>query len=112
MAIALASGAPAALSLVTGVSSALVGVMVAVALLPPTAAIGLLLGACEVPLAMGAFLLLPVNVVSVNLSAQTVLFWRGVRPRTVYEEKEARIGRVVAGVFWVGALIALAALMW
>jgi len=112
MAIALASDAAAALSLVTGVSSALVGVMVAVALLPPTAANGLFLGAGEVSLAMGAFLLLAVNVVSVNRSAQTVLFWRGVRPQTVYEEKEVRIGRVVAGVFWVGALLTLAALMW
>ena len=112
MAIALASGAAAALSLVTGVSAALVGVMVAVALLPPTAAIGLFLGAGEMSLAMGALLLLAVNIVSVNLSAQTVLFWRGVRPRTFYEEKEARVGRAVAGVFWVVTLIALAALMW
>ncbi len=112
MAIALASGAAAALSLVTGVSSALVGVMVAVALLPPTAAIGLFLGAGELPLAAGALLLLAVNIVSVNLAAQTVLFWRGVRPRTFYEEKEARGGRLIAGVFWLVALIALALLMW
>ena len=112
MAIALASGAAAALSLVTGVSSALVGVMVAVALLPPTAAIGLFTGAGEMSLAFGALLLLSVNVVSVNLSAQTVLFWRGVRPRTFYEEKEARTGRVFAAVFWVLALLVLAGLMW
>ena len=112
MAIALASGAAAALSLVTGVSSALVGVMVAVALLPPTAALGLFAGAGQTSLAMGALLLLSVNIVSVNLSAQTVLFWRGVRPRTFYEEKEARIGRIVAGVFWVVTLAILAALMW
>ena len=112
MAIALASGAAAALSLVTGVSSALVGVMVAVALLPPTAALGLFLGAGQTSLAMGALLLLAVNVVSVNLSAQTILFWRGVRPRTFYEEKEARGGRIVAGIFWVVTLAILAALMW
>ena len=112
MAIALASGAAAALSLVTGVSSALVGVMVAVALLPPTAALGLFAGAGQTSLATGALLLLSVNIVSVNLSAQTVLFWRGVRPRTFYEEKEARIGRIVAGVFWVVTLAILAALMW
>ena len=112
MAIALASGAAAALSLVTGVSSALVGVMVAVALLPPTAALGLFAGAGQTSLAMGALLLLSVNIVSVNLSAQTVLFWRGVRPRTFYEEKEARIGRIVAGAFWVVTLAILAALMW
>jgi uncharacterized membrane protein len=55
MAIALALDAAAALSLVTGVSSALVGVMVAVAVLPTIAAIGLFLGVGEVSLAMGAF---------------------------------------------------------
>ena len=112
MAIALASGAAAALSLTAGVSSALVGVMVAVALLPPTAAIGLFLGAGELELAMGALLLLAVNVVSVNLAAQTVLFWRGIRPRTFREVKESRGGRVTAAVFWVVALAALAGLMW
>jgi uncharacterized membrane protein len=55
MAVALALDAAAALSLVTGVSSALVGVMVAVAVLPTIAAIGLFLGVGEVSLAMGAF---------------------------------------------------------
>ena len=112
MAIALASGAAAALSLVSGVSSALGGVMVAVALLPPIAAIGLFIGAGEMSLATGALLLLAVNIASLNLSAQTILFWRGVRPRSFYEDKEARVGRIIAGVFWVVTLAILAGLMW
>lgn len=111
MAIALASGAAAALSLVTGVSSALVGVMVAVALLPPTSAIGLFLGAGDMEHALGAALLLAVNLVSVNLAAHTVFFWRNVRPRTFYEEKKARRGRIISAVIWVVLLVALAALM-
>ena len=41
IALALASGAAAVLSITTGLSSVLVGVMVAVALLPPAAALGL-----------------------------------------------------------------------
>lgn len=44
IALALASGAAAALSLTTGLSSVLVGVMVAVALLPPAVTFGLMLG--------------------------------------------------------------------
>lgn len=112
MLIALASGAAAALSLVTGVSSALVGVMVAVALLPPTSAIGLFLGAGEMHLASGAALLLAVNVVSVNLAAHTILLWRDVRPRTFYEEKKAKRGRLVSGALWVVLLILLGILMW
>ncbi|MGC9351086.1 MAG: TIGR00341 family protein [Sulfurovum sp.] len=42
--LALASGAAAALSITTGLSSAMVGVMVAVALLPPAATLGIMLG--------------------------------------------------------------------
>jgi uncharacterized hydrophobic protein (TIGR00341 family) len=45
--LALASGAAAVLSLTTGLPSVLVGVMVAVALLPPTATLGLMLGASQ-----------------------------------------------------------------
>lgn len=112
MAIALASGAAAALSLVTGISSALVGVMVAVALLPPTSAIGLFLGAGQIGLAEGAALLLAVNVVSINLAAHSVLLWRGVRPRTFFEKKAARRGQIISGALWIGLAVALVALMW
>lgn len=112
MAVALASGAAAALSLVTGVSSALVGVMVAVALLPPTSAIGIFLGTGNFALAGGAAMLLAVNIVSVNLAAHSVLFWRGVRPRTFFEKKKAARGRWISLAVWVALLAILAALMW
>jgi len=80
--LALASGLAAALSLTTGLSSVLVGVMVAVALLPPTATAGIMLGAGNFELATGALLLLAVNVVCVNIAAKLVFLFRGVRPRT------------------------------
>lgn len=110
--IALASGAAAALSLVTGVSSALVGVMVAVALLPPTSAFGIFLGSGQLALAGGAAMLLAVNIVSVNIAAHTILFWRGVRPRTFFEDKRAARGRIASVVVWVVLLAVLCALMW
>lgn len=112
MAIALASGAAAALSLVTGLSSALVGVMVAVALLPPTAAIGLFLGAGLPENALGAALLLCVNVACVNLAAQVVMLSRGITPRTWFEKKQARRSTLINGGIWLGLLIALAVLLW
>ena len=112
MAVALASGAAAALSLATGISSALVGVMVAVALLPPTAAIGLFLGAGQVPLALGAALLLAVNVVCINLSAQVVMVARGITPRSFFERKKARRAAWINGIIWMGLLCALGTLMW
>lgn len=111
LAIALASGAVAALSLVTGVSSALVGVMVAVALLPPTSALRIFVANGQISYALGALLLLGVNNVSVNIAAHTVLLWRGVRPRTFFEKKKATRGRMISGIIWISLLVVLALLM-
>lgn len=107
MALALASGAAAVLSLTTGLSSVLVGVMVAVALLPPAATVGLLLGAGHVPQAAGAALLLAVNVVCVNLAAVLVLLVQGVRPRTWLEKIQARQSMAAYILFWVLSLAIL-----
>ena len=89
-ALALASGAAAVLSLTTGLPSVLVGVMVAVALLPPAATMGIMAAQQEYQHALGATLLLAVNIVCVNLSAKVVLLVRGVKPRTWLEKNKAR----------------------
>ncbi len=109
--LALASGAAGVLSLTTGLSSALVGVMVAVALLPPTATLGLTLSAGNYHLALGAGLLLMVNVVSVNLAAKLVLIVRGVKPRTWLEKQKARQSIQAYIIFWVVTLLILLAVM-
>lgn len=98
--LALASGAAAVLSLTSGVASALVGVMVAVALLPPTATLGMLLASAQLDLAAGAALLLAVNIVCVNLSANLVFLVKGVRPRTWLEKRKAKQSAVWIGLFW------------
>lgn len=105
--LALASGAAAVLSLTTGVASALVGVMVAVALLPPTATFGMLLATRQFELAMGAALLLAVNIVSVNVAANLVFLIKGVRPRTWIEKRKARQSVVWLGLFWIVSLAVL-----
>ncbi len=103
--LALASGAAAVLSLTTGLASALVGVMVAVALLPPTATLGMLLAAGQKELAAGAALLLAVNIVSVNLSANLVFLLKGVKPRTWIEKRQAQQSAAWVGLFWGVALL-------
>ncbi|MEM6943491.1 MAG: TIGR00341 family protein [Pseudomonadota bacterium] len=90
IALALASGAAAALSISTGVSSVLVGVMVAAALLPPACTIGIALAVWEPWAAAGAALLLGVNLASVNLAAIGVFLAKGVRPRNWHERSGAR----------------------
>ncbi|MEO1241078.1 MAG: TIGR00341 family protein [Pseudomonadota bacterium] len=99
IALALASGGAAALSIAAGLPAALVGVMVAVALLPPSAAAGMFLGAGDIDNAVRAALLLTVNVVCVNLAALVIFAYKGVRPRTWIEKiSAARATKVNAGV--------------
>ncbi|MCW8889884.1 MAG: TIGR00341 family protein, partial [Sedimenticola sp.] len=106
-ALALASGAAAALSLTTGLSSVLVGVMVAVALLPPAATAGLMLGYGDIQLAIGAGLLLAVNIVCVNLASKLVFVVKGIYPRTWVEKEKAKRATVVYVVGWIVLLVIL-----
>lgn len=109
--LALASGAAAVLSLTTGLSSALVGVMVAVALLPPTATLGMLLGSGQPQPAMGAALLLAVNIVCVLLSAMTLFLLKGVKPRTWLERTKARQSLAISISLWATLLLVLMAVI-
>lgn len=110
--LALASGAAAVLSLTAGVSSALVGVMVAVALMPPAVTLGVMLGNSQWELAYGSLLLLATNIVCVNLAAQSIFVLKGVKPRTWYEEQKAKKASKINSALWFGMLIILAALIW
>ncbi len=107
VALALASGAAAALSLTTGLPTILVGVMVAVALLPPAATLGLMLGTGHTALAVGASLLLAVNIVCVNLASKIVFYIKGVSPRTWYEKEKAKRAMVIYIVGWLVTLTIL-----
>jgi uncharacterized hydrophobic protein (TIGR00341 family) len=98
--LALASGAAAVLSMTTSLASALVGVMVAVALLPPAATLGMMLGGGQHGLALGAGLLLAVNVVCVTLAAKLMFLFRGVKPRTWLEKRKARQSFTTYIVIW------------
>ena len=105
--LALASGAAASISLTTGLSSVLVGVMVAVALLPPAATFGLMLGHGNFEFAVGAGLLLAINVVCVNLASKVIFFFKGVRPRTWWEREKAKRAMVVFILMWFVTLVVL-----
>jgi uncharacterized hydrophobic protein (TIGR00341 family) len=105
--LALVSGAAAVLSLTAGWSNSLVGVMVAVALLPPTATLGLMLGSGNYQHALGAALLLAVNIVCVNLASNITFLFKGIKPRTWYEKKKAKQSLIIFVLFWLVALITL-----
>ena len=105
--MALASGAAAALSMTTRLSSVLVGVMVAVAILPPTVAMGLMLGYQNYALAIGAFILLAVNIVCINISGNIIFLLKGIRPRTRSENKKAKRSAYMYIFLWLILLLAL-----
>lgn len=90
MALAIAAGSAAALSLARGQGAVLVGVMVAAALLPPGAAVGLFLGSGEIGLASRAALLLTLNVASLIFAALIVFRLKKIRPRSWLEQQDAR----------------------
>ncbi len=98
--LAMASGAAAALSLTAGISSAMVGVMVAVALMPPAVVVGLSLGAGAYDHAYGATLMLAMNVISINISTKVVFTLKGIRPRTWYQRKKSKQSLKISGIFW------------
>ena len=106
--LALVSGAAAVLSLTAGWTNSLVGVMVAVAILPPTATLGLMLGSGNYQHALGAALLLAVNIVCVNLASNITFIFKGIKPRTWYEKKKAKQSLIIFVLFW---LIVLAVLV-
>ncbi|MHC5184980.1 MAG: DUF389 domain-containing protein [Planctomycetota bacterium] len=78
--LALAAGIAGTLSFTMGLPGAIIGVMVAVALLPPLVTCGLLLGCGQWNLAAHAGLLFGVNLICVNLSGVVTFLVQGVRP--------------------------------
>ena len=109
--LALASGGAAALSVSRGMATTLVGVMVAVALLPPSVAVAVYLGAGEVQLSLRAAVLLATNIICVNIASLLVFALRGVRPRTWLEKRSAKRSRQINLAVWGGLLAGLIALI-
>lgn len=109
--LALASGIAGALFLTIGVSTSLVGVMLAVALLPPLVTFGLLVGSGDYDLATDALLLFLTNLICVNLAGVLTFVAQGVWPRAWWEADKARRLTIVAICIWCALLALLTALI-
>lgn len=110
--LALAAGSAGALAFTTGVPAALVGVMVAVALLPPLVTAGLLLGIGQFGMALGAFLLLATNIICVNLAGVATFLVQGVQPRAWWDQNRARRMVIRAVTIWLLLLLCLMGLIY
>lgn len=112
IAIALSAGSAGVLAFTRGVPAAIVGVMVAVALLPPLVNVGLMLGAGFTNLAIGSAILTTTNLICVNLAGILTFLVQGIRPRSWWEAEKAKKATRVAVAIWFVLLIALAILIW
>ncbi len=110
IALALAAGAAGALAFTTGIPQALVGVAVAVALLPPVITAGMMVGSGEWAVAMRALLLLLANLISITLAGVVVFVALGIRPSRLYGADRARRSAALAIMLWLvllGVLLVL-----
>lgn len=98
--VALSAGVAGTLTITQGAPQSLVGVMVAVALLPPLVAGGLLVGAGDLREAVGAMLLFAINVLAINLSGTVVFSLQGVTPSTWFEKERARRSTIRGIALW------------
>ena len=108
--LAIAAGIVGGLSYATGIPSTLVGVMVAVAILPPWVVFGMMLGSSQWGAALGALLLTLLNLICLNLTGVLTSVLQGVRPGRRWEAKNARRMSVIAVCDWsvlLGVLIVL-----
>ena len=100
LAIALGAGVAGIISIATGTSVALVGVMIAAALIPPAAAAGIAIAWGQPSAAIGSTALVLVNVLSVNLAGLLTLWWAGYRPENLFSigEIQQRVRKRVIGL--------------
>jgi uncharacterized hydrophobic protein (TIGR00341 family) len=92
--VALGAGAAGVLSLTSGVSTALVGVMIAVALIPPAATVGIGIAWGQPLVSLGSGVLVLVNILSINLAVLVGLWYQGYRPEHWFREGSARSATV------------------
>jgi uncharacterized hydrophobic protein (TIGR00341 family) len=105
--VALGAGVAGSLSLTAGVSSALVGVMIAVALIPPAATVGIGIAWGKPMVSLGSSVLVLVNLLSINLAALLVLRQAGYRPTNWFQFDEARGATIRRVVVLVAAIVML-----
>jgi uncharacterized hydrophobic protein (TIGR00271 family) len=106
--VATASGVAVAYALCRkNVSAALPGVAIAVALVPPLAAVGLFLGMRDLQLAYGAFLLFLTNLAAITFASGVVFTLFGFRPPSL-KEKDLRRVKIFQRSFLAAGLLLLA----
>ncbi len=108
--LGLCAGTAGTLTYTRNFSTSLVGVMVAVALLPPMAASGLLFGSQYYTESAMAMLLALNNVMSISIAGICTFLLQGIRPIDWWAEEGNRTMTVVTIFLWVLLLVLLVAI--
>ncbi|MFC4543772.1 TIGR00341 family protein [Halosolutus amylolyticus] len=105
--IAIGAGVAGAWTLTAGTSAALVGVMIAAALVPPlgVVGIGIAWGLPKVTLAAGVLVL--VNILTINVTSLGVLWYKGYRPENWFQQDEAAVATKKRAVVLAVAIVVL-----
>ncbi len=106
MVLAFSSGVAGVIAMLSSGHLSLIGVMVAVALMPPLVTAGLLMGGGYMSEGGGALALALVNVICINLAGIITFRFYGIRPGRWWKETYAKRAAARAIVFWL-FLIAL-----
>lgn len=88
--VALVAGIAGVLSIATGGGMALVGVMMAAALLPPAATVGIGIAWGEPTVAIQSGILLGINVLAINFAGLVTLWYLGYRPQSWIQIPQTR----------------------
>ncbi|EHP83769.1 TIGR00341 family protein [Methanotorris formicicus] len=109
--IALSAGIAGALTVISEVSSAVVGVMIAIALLPPLVVFGLLIGSGHFNESIPLLILFLINIIGINLSAILVFHAYGISPYRWWKREMAKKYTIFAMAIWFLLLVIMTLLI-
>jgi len=108
--LAIVSGSAGIISFTMGVPTSLVGVMVALSLLPPLSACGLFLGSGHIQYATGAATLFFANIICLNLSGVISFLLMGVHPLQWWKREKVKTTALRISALW-GILLSILSIL-
>ncbi|MEO9294469.1 MAG: TIGR00341 family protein [Nitrososphaera sp.] len=88
--VALMLGVAGGLAMLTSIPEIIVGVAIAVALVPPATTIGIGIGVGSFGIATGASLVLLSNIIGMVIGFMVIFLLKGISPRKYYEKQKAK----------------------
>lgn len=110
--VALVAGIAGVISIATSAGRALVGVMMAAALLPPAAVVGIAIAWGEPMVAVHSGILLAVNLLAINFAGLVTLWYLGYRPKSWIQIPQTRRAMFKRGGALLLAILVTSAFLW